>query len=152
MKVKFGDLFEIETNAGLVYAQYTHSEDDYVDLIRVFDEVHLKRPKDLSQIVLGQVRFSTFFPLSAVLRQRLIMKVSNETVAPKNQEFPWFRYGIPHPASRKVEKWFLWRGGDEYVPIEEFTNEHRGLSIVGCWNYDMLVQRLEEGWRPEFYY
>jgi hypothetical protein len=152
MKTKLGDVFEIQTSIGLAYVQYTHDEGSYGELIRVFDEVHSKRPHEFSQMVRGRVRFSTFFPVSAALRQKLVKRVSNEAISAENREFPWFRYGIPHPASRKVEKWFLWRGGDEYVPIENFTDEHRRLSVLGCWNFAMLVERLQEDWQPQDFY
>lgn len=151
MKTKLGDVIEIGTNVGLAYAQCTHFEESYGELIRVFDELHSASPKDFAQVVRGRVRFSTFFPVSAALRQKLIKKVANEGIAAENRAFPWFRYGIPDPVSRKVKEWFLWRGGDEYTPILEFKEEHRRLSLVGSWNLTMLVERLQKGWRPEDY-
>jgi hypothetical protein len=56
---------------------------------------------------------------------------------------------LPHPVSRKVEEWFLWRGDDDYTKVEKLTPELSRLPTTGVWNIHFLVEKIEDNWRPE---
>jgi hypothetical protein len=117
-------------------------------LIRVFDQLYPAKPENLEPIVEGPVRFSTFFPLKAAIHQDIYKIVANYDVSESNRAFPIFRTGIVDPKTKKVLVWWLWDGEKEWK-IGELTPEQRKLPIRGVWNVAMLVQRIEEDWRPE---
>ncbi|HET9710577.1 MAG TPA: hypothetical protein VFP64_01805 [Pyrinomonadaceae bacterium] len=143
-----GDLIEIPTAKGFAYAQYTHEHSLMGALIRVFDTVYPSRPENLERLVVGAVRLSTFFPLKAAIHQDIYKIVANHDVSELNRSFPIFRTGIVDPKTKKVSVWWLWDGEKEWK-IGDLTPEQRKLPIRGVWNVAMLVQRIEEGWRPE---
>ena len=62
-RIKIGDIIEIKTDKGLVYAQYTHKNSLMGNLIRVFTGFYKERPISFEGIVNGDIRFMTFFPL-----------------------------------------------------------------------------------------
>ena len=148
MRAKFGDIIEIETSKGYVYSQYTHEAELHGSLIRVFDLFHQKRPSDLIGLTREPIRFSTFFPLNAALRQRVVERIGNAHISTSIRKFPLFRYGIPHPLTRKVEVWYFWNG-KRYCKIGVLTESVKKLSIVGIFDFEFLKNALEEGWRPE---
>lgn len=147
-RAKIGDVIEIPTSKGLAYAQYTHQHRTHGGLIRVFDAVFETRPGDFSEVVKGPVRFSTFFPVRAAVSRGIFKVVAHEKIAPHNQPFPIFRNGVPDPKTKKVAVWWLW-DGEKSWKVGEITPEQRKLPIEEVLNDTMLVQRIEEGWRPE---
>jgi hypothetical protein len=151
MKVGIGDLIEINTNKGFAYALYTHRHDKpprFGALLRVFDELHSSRPRDINDVASGLVRLTLFFPLQAAVDRGLVEVIGNVSVPESLQAFPTFRSGMVNPQTKKVESWWLWNGEREW-PVGALTPEQRMLPIRGVWNDAILVQRIEEGWRPE---
>jgi len=147
-KPKIGDIFEIPTAKGYAYAQYTHEHFQLTSLIRVFEGLYPSPPGDWGKIVAGPVQFSTFFPLKAAVQRGIFKIVAHHQVAEPNRSFPIFRSGIVDPKTRKVSVWWLWDGEAEWK-IGNLNPEQRKLPIREIWNDAMLVQRIEEGWRPE---
>ena len=147
-KPKPGDIFEIRTAKGNAYAQYTHEHAQLTSLIRVFEGLYPSLPTDWGKIVAGPVQFSTFFPLKAAVQRGISKIVAHQPVAEPNKSFPIFRSGIVDPKTRKVAVWWLWDGENEWK-IGNLTPEQRKLPIREIWNDALLVQRIEEGWRPE---
>jgi|SRR5882762_10347375 len=145
---KIGDIIEIPTSKGLAYAQYTHQHPQFGGLIRVFETLFQQRPDDFISLVNGPVRFSTFFPLRAAVSKGIFKVVEHHGVADPNRAFPVFRSGIADPKTKKVAVWWLWDGQREWR-VGEITPEQRKLPLRSTWNDTMLVQRIEEGWRPE---
>lgn len=147
-RAKIGDILEIPIANGLAYAQYTHQHPTHGGLIRVFDTIFDSRPNDLSELVKGPVRFSTFLPVRAAVSRGIFKVIGHHEVAPFNQRFPIFRNGIEDPKTKKVSVWWFWDGEKEWK-VGEIRPEERKMPIVGVWNATMLVKRIEEGWRPE---
>jgi hypothetical protein len=147
-KPKVGDIIEIPTSKGLGYAQYTHQHPQFGGLIRVFDALFQRRPDDFGSLVEGPLRFSTFFPLHAAVNKGIFKVVGHREVARPNRPFPIFRNGVSDPKTKKVAVWWFWDGQKEWQ-VGKITPEQRKLPIQGIWNDTMLVQRIEEGWRPE---
>ena len=50
-KIKIGDIIEIKTEKGLVYAQYTHLNSLMGNLIRVFTGFYETRPENFDNII-----------------------------------------------------------------------------------------------------
>lgn len=151
MKVRVGDLIEIKTGKGLVYAIYTHRHDKppkYGALLRVFDEVYELRPDTFDATIKHPVRFSVFFPLQAAVNRGLVEVVATVQIPDGLRQFPLFRSGMVNPETKTVDSWWLWDGEREWR-IGRLTQEQRKLSIRGVWHDTMLIQRIEEDWRPE---
>lgn len=147
-KPKVGDIFEVPTAKGLVYAQYTHHHAEMGGLIRVFDRVFSERPKNFENLVHGQVRFSTFFPVTATIKRGIFKIVGHEEIAPLNKVFPVFRGGLGDPQTKKVTAWWFWDGEKEWK-VGEITAEQRKMPIQEILNDRMLTHRIESGWTPE---
>jgi len=147
-KATLGDIIEIPVATGLAYAQYTHQHATHGGLIRVFDKIFNDRPGDLSTCAMLPVRFSVFFPVRAAVQRGIVHVAGHADIAPANQAFPLFRSGNPDPKTKRVGVWWLWNGERSWR-VGELTTEQRKLDLKEIWNDSMLVQRIEEGWRPE---
>ena len=148
---QFGDIIEIPTARGLAYALYTHRHEKppkFGALLRVFETLYPSRPTSFQDVVSDKVRFSTFFPLGAALRQCIFEVVGNVPVPEELQPFPVFRNGIPNPKTKRVEVWWLWNGERE-TRVGELTPEQKHFPLLEVWNDTMLIERIEQDWRPE---
>ena len=147
-RVKIGDVVEIETKKGLSYAQYTHESEEDGSLLRVFATSYSEPPTDLAEVVRGEVAFTAFFPLRAAIKQGLVRRAGRAEITPENRIWPMFRWGIPHPVSKKVGQWYIWDGTD-YWKIDSLSDEQRKWPIRSILLMEGLTTRIEEGWRPE---
>lgn len=148
VKLKIGDIVEIETAKGFVYALYSHRHKQYGALLRVFSRTYTTRPNDLVVVVADRVAFSCFFPLSTAVNRAIVSIVGNVGVPDALSPFPTFRAGVADQETGKVADWWLWDGEKEWR-VGELTQEQRMLSILGVWNDTFLIERIESGWRPE---
>lgn len=151
MKVRIGDIVEIQTSKGLAYALYSHKHDKppkYGALLRVFDQLFQERPKDIQGLAKLPIRFSAFFPLQAAVKQDIVKVIGNITVPENLKPFPLFRSGIPDKTTKKIATWWLWNGEKSWR-IGELTPEQRKLPLRGILNDTMLIHQIETGWRPE---
>jgi hypothetical protein len=147
-KLKIGDVVEIKTANGLVYAQYTHKHKQFGALLRVFRRFYEARPDDFVKLVEDKPTFMCFFPLNAAVDRNIVSIAGNVMVPSEAQAFPIFRDGIVDPATRKVGVWWLWDGEEEWR-VGELTAEQRKLSIREVLNDTLLIERIEAGWTPE---
>lgn len=147
-KIKLGDVVEIVTSKGLVYAQYTHRHKQYGALLRVFEDFYETRPRNFTKLVESKPLFMCFFPLGAAVDRGIFSIVDNVAVPLAAQQFPTFRAGVIDPSTRKVGAWWLWNGEDEWR-VGELTAEQRKFPIRGVWNDTLLIERVESGWTPE---
>jgi hypothetical protein len=146
-RAKIGDIIEIPTTKGLAYAQYTHQHATHGGLLRVFDLLFESRPNDLSNLVGGSVRFSTFLPVTGAVAGGVFKVVGHEKIALHNQPFPTFHNGVADPKTKKVAVWWFWDGEREWK-VGALTIEQRSMPIVGVWNATLLIERIEAGWTP----
>lgn len=147
-KLKIGDIVEIKSEKGLVYAIYTHQHKMYGALLRVFNNPYLSRPDEFLPVVGQTVDFSCFFPLKAAVEQGLVSVVANVDVPNALLAFPIFRTGVADPKTQTVANWWLWDGAKEW-PVGGLTQEQRKLPIRGVWNLAFLVERVNSRWTPE---
>jgi hypothetical protein len=145
-RLKIGDIVEIKTGKGLVYAQYTHKHQQYGALLRVFRKFYGVRPSDFTELVRSRPAFMCFFPLGAAVNRGIVSIVDNVVVPP--EAFPTFRGGVIDPSTGKVKVWWLWDGEREWR-VGELTAEQRRLSFSEVWNDTLLIERIESGWTPE---
>ena len=151
MKIEFGTIIEIKTSKGLAYALYTHRHDEpprYGALLRVFDKLYPSRPTDIRTIIKEPVQFSVFFPLQAAVNRGIVNVVGHTEIPENLRPFPVFRSGMIDPISKEITAWWLWDGKKEWR-IGELTPEQRHFPIRAVWNDTMLINKIENGWRPE---
>jgi len=151
IKIKIGDIIEIPTQKGLVYAQYTHEHSEsphFGSLIRVFSDFYDERPEDFNEVAKSQTKFGTFFPLEISVKLKLVTIVANKPIISKSQRFPIFRAGLRAPKTGRVEVWWFWDGEKEWK-VGEITEDQRKLPIRQIVNYAELVKMIESGWTPE---
>lgn len=151
MRVRVGDLIEIKTSKGLAYALFTHKHEKpphFGAMLRVFDQTFESRPAELVSLTRLPVQFTTFFPLQAAVNQKLVEVVGNFAIPDELKPFPIFRAGVPDPHTKTVANWWLWDGEKEWQ-VGKLTTNQRKFPIRGVWNDTYLIQRIENGWRPE---
>jgi len=150
-KIRIGDIIEIPTKKGLVYAQYTHEHSEpphYGSLIRICSGFYNERPKDFSIIAKSDTLFHIFVPLQASVNANLVEIVSNETIPTKAKKIPVFRGGLIEPKINKVLTWWFWDGKKEWK-VGEITKEQRKIPILSIVTVPCLVEKIESGWTPE---
>jgi hypothetical protein len=147
-RAKLGDIIEIATPLGLVYAQYTHRNDEYGELLRVYSQRYADRPTDIGQILRSELQLMCFYPLQAAIKFRLVEVVGHCPVPPESSTFPLFRTGIENKVTLKVKTWWFWDGEKEW-PHGDLTPEQRRYPMRGIWNHEFLIDRIVSGWRAE---
>jgi len=147
-RAKIGDIIEIPTPLGLVYAQYTHNHREYGELIRVYEKKYAERPTDLAQILNGELQLICFYPVRLGLKERVVEVVGHCPVPAESSTFPLFRTGVADQATLKVKTWWFWDGEKEW-PHGDLTPEQRYYPMRSVWMHGMLIYRIVEGWRAE---
>ena len=102
-KLRIGDIVEIPTAKGLAYAQYTHDDPSYGQLIRVFEKTFQGRPPDFGDLVYAPVQFSVFFPLKAAVRRSIFKIVKNQEIAQKKENSLSFEGGSLIPTQTRSQ-------------------------------------------------
>ena len=148
-RATIGDVIEIPTPKGLAYAQFTHNDPQWGQLLRVLPGFFEKRPSDLSELVKKDEVFVSFFPLQAALRKKIFGVVENHPVPEDAEDFPLFRATGWRDKSGKVLDWWLWNGKRSWQIEGQLTPEQKKLPIQEVINDTLLIERIEQGWTPE---
>ncbi|WP_434049765.1 hypothetical protein [Marinobacter salarius] len=147
-RIKIGDIVEIPVENGYAYAQYTHKNSEFGALLRVFSGVYPSRPSEPGALMDGNLQFSIFCLLQTSVNQGLLSIVGNASIAEPNQSFPLFRAGFVDPATRKVSKWWLWDGVEEW-PVGKLTADQKKFPFREIANPAMIIYRVDNDWTPE---
>jgi len=145
-RLKIGDIVEFKTAKGYAYAHYTHKDDQYGSLLRVYSRIYEEKPSNINSMVNGKETFSCFFPLSAAVSKKIVTIVGNVEVSQDKMQFPIFRSGLSLPDKPIV--WWLWDGQREWR-VGTLTQEQTKLPVLGIWNDTLIIERIESGWTPE---
>jgi hypothetical protein len=147
---KFGDIIEIRTPKGLVYAQYTHKHDKpprYGALIRILPGFFDERQKYFEELVNKQELFSSFVPLGVLVKRGIFEIVANEDIPERCKPFPLFKAGNRSTKTGKITDWWLWDGEKEWR-VGALTPDQYDLPMQSVLNDTMLIHRIVSGWRP----
>jgi hypothetical protein len=143
-RIQLGDVFEINTVKGNAYFQYVYKDEKIGELIRVFSGFFRTRPSDIHTIVMSDVLYQVFFPLSAAQRRKIVGKVGNHSgfVSQKPEQMR-----EKHIIRGEFLGWHIvdtdtWR----MKAVKKLSLQQKALSPWGIWNDTLLVQRLEDGW------
>lgn len=148
--MRFGDVVEVRTPAGLAYLQYVSKHPSYMDTVRVLPGLFPERPalKELETLSTRDGYFA-FYLVSHAVRHGLVEVVAHCPI-PAGLEAP---RAILRPGfitrEGSVTKWWLEEGSRETLLNRPLTLEEKRLSLAEMWNHEFLVQRLSEQWRPE---
>jgi hypothetical protein len=145
---KIGDIIEIKTAKGLAYAQLIHRRRPEGSLIRVLTPLLSSPPEHLDVLAAMGDRFLTFFPVGAAVNRGIARYVGNVAVPDKYKEVPPMRAPGGRTPRGKVMNWWLLEGGKERR-VDELTEEQKRWSIAGVINDTLLIEFIEEDWRPE---
>ncbi|YCI01682.1 hypothetical protein M1D34_12170 [Ensifer sp. D2-11] len=147
-RAKIGDVIQILTSEGVAYAQFTHKHEEYGHLLAVFEGFHKERPSEFKQIVDVEPQFYAFFPLQSALNQNLVSVVANTPVSIGNQPFPMFRTCHYTRDGAKVN-WAVWDGEKSERLGRDLNEREKKYSLRGIISAPLLVERIEQGYRPE---
>ncbi|MAZ20245.1 hypothetical protein [Roseovarius sp.] len=149
-RAKIGDVIQILTSGGVAYGQFTHKHGRFGPLLSVFDGFYAKAPDNFSQVVAERPNFNTFFPLQPALNEGLLSVVANVPVAASNSEFPKFRTRVVTPDGQ-CGPWWIWDGENEEMLERELTPSEMRYSLRGIISAPLLLERIEQGYRPEIH-
>lgn len=147
-RIKIGDVVEIPTAKGLSYAQVTHRVKSWGPLLRVIEGSFGERPEQLGPVVAGPEQFSVFFPLQAAVNQGIFEVVGNEALTEQAARFPLFRLEGHIDRDGRVHDWYLWDGKKEWK-VGSLTAEQRKLPLLCVINDTLLIEWIEQDWKPE---
>lgn len=149
-RVKIGDLFEVRTSKGLVYGQYTHKNNEYGTLIRIFFGFYSTRPNDLTVICSRPLQFTVFFPIQRAVNLDLITHCGNFPVTAENAVFPIFRSASRSKSGeRSADNWWIWDGETSKRLERVLTEEEKKYPVEGIISHPLLVERAENQYRAE---
>lgn len=140
-RVTPGDVLEVKVGGQLAYLHYIGKHPEYGDAV-VVHPVLVEQRAPVAQVLSDG--YVTFYPVMAAAAQELVAVVGNAPPPPLPRRFR--RPGAI--IEGQVKKWIIEDGNREILK-DELSEEELMLPIAGVWNHEYLVQRLEEGWRPE---
>lgn len=155
-KLTIGDVVEISTPRGLAYVQYTHSDRDMGELVRVIPGLYASRPLNLAELVRGSELYFVFYTLMYAVRAGQAKIVSNEPLPEHAQAEPLMRHASGRAADGRITGWrivpalhpltvdFLLK-----TPVlRSLTDDQLRLSIHHLWPHPVLVKELAREWTP----
>jgi hypothetical protein len=145
---KIGDLIKIATPRGFGYAQYTHKNDRYGELIRVLPGLYESPSADLLSLAKQKERFYTFFRVGPYVWRGIVAIAGHAEVPEEAQPFPLFRARGGIDNNGRVLNWWLWDGNRSWFIGDLKAEQHR-LPLAEVWNDTLLIERIASEWMPE---
>lgn len=143
-KIKIGDVFEINTPKGKAYLHYVDKDGSMGDLIRVLQGLYSERPTNFDKITSSKERYVIFFPLSAAVKQKIVVLVGQYSV----ERFEKPKYmRCEHTVRGEFLGWHIidmktWKR----QLVKNLTQEQIMLSPWGIWNDTLLIEKLVDNW------
>lgn len=142
--VAIGDVFEIETPAGLAYLQYTH-EDDFGPVVRILPGTFKARPTNIESMVLDRTRFAAIIPVVAGVREGSLVRLGSFGIPGHAAEFP-----LMLAVKARLDgtlRWSIWDGTrmvkSDLPTLAEAEMDYPHRSIL---NREYLVDRIASDW------
>lgn len=140
-RVRVGDVLEVKVGDRFAYVQYIGKHPRYGEALLVPPTLHDRKTVVTNDLLLGP--YTTFYPVSAAVAQRLVEVVGHLEPASLPRRFR--RPGAV--SGQRVETWIVESETGEQVK-SKLTEDELQLSIASIWNHEYLVERLQEGWTP----
>jgi len=156
-KPRIGDIFEVQTPAGLAYVQFTHEIGSMGQLIRVLPGLYRSRPENFGALARQKEMYFTFYPLRYAIHDKQVENVSHQDVPEWAKPYPMMRLHWGSEAGGRKVSWKIadasvrWTlEAHQRIPVvTELTPEQKQFSVHSIWTYAGLVKRLAQGWTPE---
>jgi hypothetical protein len=147
IKIKIGDIFEINTPKGKAYLHYIYKDRTMGDLVRVLPGLYSERPNTFDKLASLKERYMIFFPVSVANKQKIIERIGSYP-ADSFRKPPYMR--TEHIVKGKFLGWHIidtetW----QRQLIENLTPEQKQLSPWGIWNDTFLIENLVDDWSLE---
>ncbi len=148
---KIGDVYEIQTQKGLAYFQYTHEytkPPKWGSLIRVFDGFYETRPslEEIQKSGDRPHRFQTFCFLQRAIKEEAVKFIENLSIPVFAQEFPTFKGTNSMPKRDPLDKiWWLWDGKKSWKVGKLPLDEQLKYPIKELCDATSLVGSIETG-------
>lgn len=148
---KIGDVYEIKTNKGLAYFQYTHEHTKppkWGSLIRILSGFYQKSPSDdeIQVIVNEKHRFHTFCYLNDAIKEKEVTFVGNFETPLFAQSFPVFKGTNSMPKRNPLDKiWWLWDGEKSWKVGRLSLKEQMKYPIKKLCDATALARNIETG-------
>jgi hypothetical protein len=148
-RVRIGDVVEIQTKRGLVYAHYVLNHDEMGALLKLAQGFFEQQPGDFAQLMGKPARFVAFFPLGAAINRKIFKVVGNIPVSDADEKLPQFIASGHIDRKGCVHNWLL-KDNDRTIRLGRMLRkEHRSLPHWEIINDTLLIERLEDDWSPE---
>lgn len=145
-KLRPGDVLEVSTSDGLGYVQYIGEHDEFGGTIWALPRLVPERPADLSTLP-WEAGYFAFYPARAGVQRQFATIVGSIPLEGRMVPTRWRRAGA-RAGDGRVITWMVSDHGTE-IMRESLGKEELRLPVASIWNHEMLVHRLQEGWRPE---
>jgi hypothetical protein len=156
-QMRVGDVFEIDTPAGLAYAQYTHDAGHLGQLVRVLPGIYSSRP-DLVLLAKERELYFVFYTLEYALRAKQVKVVSNHAIPDWAKEPPLMRKagGLGNAEGRRLNwtigpalKLSTMEDLQQALKVRGLSPEQAKLSIAAVWPHPVMVKNIARNWAPE---
>ena len=149
--IEIGEIYEISTARGFVYAQVTHKHPTLGWVVWVLPGLQPARPADLAPRVERDDGFFSFAPIDALVADGAATFVEAAAVPTSRSKFPLFRgYLTTDPAGRARDH-RLWDGDRTWSIGDRLTVDQSKIPLRRVPSPALFIERLEEGWRPELH-
>ena len=147
VRIKVGDIFEINTRKGKAYLHYINKESTTGELIRVLPGLYSDRPANFNELAALKEKYMVSFPLSAAYKKGIIELVSScSTLSFSKPKF----MRTEHNIRGEFLGWHIVNTDNwQRQLIKSLTTEQKKLSPWGIWNDTLLIERLENDWSLE---
>lgn len=146
MRIKLGDIFEINTLKGRAYLHYIYKDPTTGDLVRVLPGLHSERPANFDKLAGSKEKYMIYFPLVAANKQKIVEKVGS--YLSKFEKPKYMR--TKHIVKGEFLGWHIidtetW----QRQLVKSLNSEQKQLSPWGIWNDTLLVENLVTDWSLE---
>jgi len=142
-----GDVLQIHTKKGFVYAQCTHKLPFFGHLIRILPGFHKIAVDDIEGLASETETFYTFVLWNKDVDRKKMHIVGRTEVPERCQPLPLFKGGTVDPKIKKISAWWLWDGKKEWY-MGKLKKDQKDLPMRLIMSYESLIYRLEIGWHP----
>lgn len=143
MRIKLGDIFEINTPKGKAYLHYIYKDSTLGDLIRVLPELYSERPVNFDMLAITKERYVVFFSLTTSYKQKILEKVGHYIC--KFEKPKYMR--TEHIIKNEFLGWHIidtdsWKR----QLVKTLKYKELELSPWGIWSDTLLIERLINDW------
>jgi len=145
-RIQPGDVFEVNLPNGKGYVLYVSKHPEYGHAISVCPRVFSEQPPLID--ALFQDSYITFYPLPIGMKDGIVTVVARLAVPPMPTTFR--RHGAM--TGSHIDTWLIDYPDGRTTMTRSLREDQRKLPIASIWSHVALVQRIQEGWRPEMVY